>query len=620
MRKFILIFCFSISLQIGYAQYIDINIAKTVASSFLSSKQPITSHKIENVLTESYDNEIVFYVINFSDGGWVIVSNSYSTWPILGYGLKGEFKLDANLPPQLVDLLENYKEQIKESLLRQSTNILVLEKWSILEGSNSIKLYTPGTNLLNVPGRGEVIWEQEENYDGGCVPSYNKFCPSSDNDDCDCDHKPVGCGAIAMGQIMWYWEWPSSYNWLIMPNVLRNSTPIEEGDEIARLLRDCGNKADMTYWCSGSWTTVNNIEDAFKEFNYKGVEKRVRGDWRDDVWMQIIRNEIDCERPVFYRGDKSDLSTDKHFFVIDGYDVQDANHFHINWGWGGSYNGYYYLGDLTPGNSNYNKNQMAVIGISPSCSVILNDITDVNYISVTDTKLEYARNSISLPSSGKSLTVQSGGDLTLSAGNFITLNSGFSVESGGAFEAFITSFNNCSNDCGLQLMHIDNAIIKGLDNFYGWFEIRAMNSNSYEFIVLNRWGNIVFQGAGLLENNVTTTIWKGEGADMEGVYVGALTLRNNCGERVFKNQNITVIFQDTKSIIIDSADNNREAKIFVENKIADSSNSNSKAIYVCSNDFELFPIPNDGLLHLKTNSNCLPYSITILNSRSLIRF
>ncbi|MGD9581550.1 MAG: hypothetical protein AB7V50_09265, partial [Vampirovibrionia bacterium] len=39
--------------------------------------------------------------------------------------------------------------------------------------------------------------------------------------------------------------------------------------------------------------------------------------------------------------------------------------FHFNWGWSGSYNGYYTLSSLTPGSSNYTLNQAAVIGFEP---------------------------------------------------------------------------------------------------------------------------------------------------------------------------------------------------------------------------------------------------------------
>src|SRR5690606_2626801 len=144
---------------------------------------------------------------------------------------------------------------------------------------------------------------------------------------CECEHKPVGCGALAMGQIMWKWQWPQTYNWSNMMNTLHEN----DTDDIPRLLADCGGKANMNYWwCDGAWTTTNNLVDAFVDFNYKAVDKRVKNDWPNDVWIQIIRNEIDCERPVLYRGggviDPGDWGN-VHYFVIDGYSQDDFNFF-----------------------------------------------------------------------------------------------------------------------------------------------------------------------------------------------------------------------------------------------------------------------------------------------------
>lgn len=186
-KKYLILFLLFVLLQTGFSQSVDIETAKTVAINFLSSKQSPTSNKINNVLTETYNSETVFYVVNFTNGGWVLISASNSTWPILGYGTKGEFKLDNNKPSQLIDLLDNYKAQIKASSQLKSADIQVSEKWGSLEKGNSLKsliVYTPGTNLLNVPGRGEVIWGQDYNNDGGCTPSYHKYCPSGTGDLC----------------------------------------------------------------------------------------------------------------------------------------------------------------------------------------------------------------------------------------------------------------------------------------------------------------------------------------------------------------------------------------------------------------------------------------------------
>ena len=91
--------------------------------------------------------------------------------------------------------------------------------------------------LLDLP-KGYPIWKQAKNNDNGdsyaqCDPSYNKLTPYTDIND-NCDHSPLGCGAIAMGEIMYYWEWPLNYNWNNIPFQLLHTTPYDEYTEIQK--------------------------------------------------------------------------------------------------------------------------------------------------------------------------------------------------------------------------------------------------------------------------------------------------------------------------------------------------------------------------------------------------
>ena len=181
-----------------------------------------------------------------------------------------------------------------------------IRRWEalLIDPPARLKSYTPGTSLL-IMDKGSVRWGQGENNSGGCNFSYNAYCPIGN---CDCSHKLTGCGPVAMGQIMWYWEWPKNYNWDIIPERLTNYSSAVEEDEIARLLDDCGDAANKGYIGCSTWTTVNNIESALKNnFLYKAVDKHVRDDWPGESWLDLMRAEIDAERPVIYRGDKSDF-------------------------------------------------------------------------------------------------------------------------------------------------------------------------------------------------------------------------------------------------------------------------------------------------------------------------
>ncbi len=52
-----------------------------------------------------------------------------------------------------------------------------------------------------------------------------------------------------------------------------------------------------------------------------------------------------------------------HAFVCDGY--QTGNYYHFNWGWSGSYDGYFYTDNLSPGGSNFNLAQEVIINGFP---------------------------------------------------------------------------------------------------------------------------------------------------------------------------------------------------------------------------------------------------------------
>lgn len=73
-----------------------------------------------------------------------------------------------------------------------------------------------------------------------------------------------------------------------------------------------------------------------------------------EQWSEMLREEIDNNRPVIYCG-TSDRDNG-HAFVVDGY---SDNRFSINWGWGGSYNGFFMLGLFQPNENhgNYHINQ-----------------------------------------------------------------------------------------------------------------------------------------------------------------------------------------------------------------------------------------------------------------------
>jgi hypothetical protein len=154
----------------------------------------------------------------------------------------------------------------------------------------------------------------------------------------------------------------SSYNWAAMPNSINSSN-----SAIANLLYDCAVSVDMDFGTDGSGAPSLSAVGAFVNyFNYSSSAQMImKSNYTDADWKTAIVAELDASRPVYYRGEDSG-NTAGHAFVCDGY--QGTEYFHFNFGWSGSYDGYFYLSSLSPSSYNFTFDQGAIIGITPSNS------------------------------------------------------------------------------------------------------------------------------------------------------------------------------------------------------------------------------------------------------------
>ena len=607
------------------ADPVNIETAKKVAKNYMDDKIPNRTNTIKSLFNETYNGEIVYYVVNFEEGGWVMVSADDNTVPVLGFSFEGTALKNTAKPPAYEAWVNNYKEQVFNARSLKERSQEVKDKWDNL--INPLKLkslqynYTPGTPLLDVPGRGEVQWGQTRNNDGGCSPSYNEFCPDRDCDDACHDRASAGCGAVALGQIMWYWQWPDnssyrSYDWTLMPNVLLNSSSNAEGDEIAHLLRDIGDASNMHYWCAGAWATTDNLVDALKKFKYKKAEKKVRSHFNfGDVWGDLLRAEVDAGRPVLYKGgnvvDLDDLPDELgavHYFVLDGYSASDPDYFHFNFGWPHKdcNLSYHYISDLTPdddGTDEYNKHQRAIIGISPTCSEAPYNINDVDYSTVTDFKHEQARHNITLPANGESLTVEEGGKLILTAGNSIRLTSGMSAEPGSYFRADIRDLS--FSQSGINVTFWPEGFTPNGDGFNDELCYEVHNANTWEFHAFNSSDQIIFQSTGTITEH-TCCVWDGTNACSPCNYRCIIRFRNSCGEMLGNEHMVNVFVGSNKKSVL----TNKTKSIKNKDGIT---TLNEPTI-------NIYPNPTNGLFIIKLQNTQLPVNIEVQNIEGIVLY
>jgi hypothetical protein len=337
------------------------------------------------LLSGSKEEQNLFYVFNVNENdGFVIVSADDNALPVIGYALKGNYNGE-NLPPALQGLLERRAEEITELMHKPSIAVIeVKNEWTLLLGQNlsrNFKSFTAVNPLMS------TTWNQ--------APYYNDLCPYDYNYN---ELTVTGCPATAMAQIMKYWNYPTNgtsyhsynsesygtlsanfgattYDWNNMPNSLSGSN-----NAIAQLMFHCGVAVEMQYGVAATGGSGGYVieaqspiqhccEYAFKTyFGYKStLQGLFREDYNDATWIQMLKADLDAGRPIQYAGFGQGGG---HTWVCDGYD--NSNFFHMNWGWGGVYDGYYSLNDLSPGtggagggSGSFNSGQQALIGIEP---------------------------------------------------------------------------------------------------------------------------------------------------------------------------------------------------------------------------------------------------------------
>ena len=215
----------------------------------------------------------------------------------------------------------------------------------------------------------------------------------------------VGCCAVASGQVMYYW-WSQNYkrgcNFVPTYTTLTNKYKVDSlpartsfdfknmttgapktaksKEAVATFLEYVGKAMQSDYTPSGTGVPPKvmtaTLKDSLKMG--KGI-KMIYASQGAFAFEEAVYQELAHGRAVIMCGYHTNGG---HAFVCDGYRVSDGK-FHFNWGWGGSYNGWFAMSALNPTAANtYNSNKIATIGIKPD--YILGDVNGDGEINVTD--------------------------------------------------------------------------------------------------------------------------------------------------------------------------------------------------------------------------------------------
>ena len=372
-KKFIILQIVSLLIVFSaYAGPVDENTAKNVAKNFYYEMIPdsknLTYSEVKPELVYTCTEGIlpIYYIFNINQNdGFVIISADDDAYPVLGCSFTGKYLEGIEQPPNFVEWMNNYKEQI------------LFVKNNSLEADETIELAWLNYNSNNPSVKGVLSVDPllTSTWNQGCY--YNELCPIDYAG--PCDHVWAGCVATAMGQVMKYHNHPeqgtgsfsyncppygtlsadfgaTTYDWASMPNSISSNN-----DAIATLLYHCGVGVCMDYGPDGSgagFTTIRSALIYYFSYSSSAIGK-YKSNYSTTEWESLLKDELDASRPLIYVG----FGSGGHAFVCDGY--QGSNHFHFNWGWSGYYDGYFYVSSLNPGGSNFTEDQAAVIGVEP---------------------------------------------------------------------------------------------------------------------------------------------------------------------------------------------------------------------------------------------------------------
>lgn len=334
--------------------------------------------------------------------GFVIVAKDDVAWPILGFSDEEEFN-PTNVSPEARYWLNGFAREISVAKKQKSpSSPQVQQQWTALINGDPIATKTADAVEALMTTR----WNQS--------PNYNNLCPY---DRRARDNAPTGCLATALAQVMRKWEYPTHgygshsytyegsianpswsfgtqsadfantiYEWDSMPNYIMARTSDACINAIATLMYHTGVALDMNYDINGSGAYMLNENVTFdpslglstdiaaenaipRYFNYGWDEAALRQEYEDSVWIEMLKESIASGHPIPYGGfefNAAGACISGHAFVFDGYDNTDK--FHVNWGWGGSCNGYFPISALNPNGTQagtFNDRQGAIIGMEP---------------------------------------------------------------------------------------------------------------------------------------------------------------------------------------------------------------------------------------------------------------
>ncbi len=350
-----------------YTASVDRNITDKVVLNL--NKQYNTSlnksnYTINNIEIIKEQETIVMYAYHLNPTGFVLVSATDKANPIIGYSFDSNLKLN-DTPDNFTYFINKQKSHLFDIINTNSGRLPeVVNEWNLYTVNDyQNREYRNVSPLIDAEFDQSGSWNNTLTAETGF-------------------NGPVGCVAVAMAQVMYYWGYPEQgqgSNTYIEDDLgelsVDFSTAFYDFDNMAPtyatnpsrlLLYHSGVAVNMDYDNSGSGAQCEGVypsaEYAMETFfKYSSDVNNADGDIIDNIteFRNILKDQLDYGKPILFSGFCDSYGNGGHAWNVDGY---QNNNLHCNWGWGGYNNGYFNLTTM----GGFDTWQNALIDLIPS--------------------------------------------------------------------------------------------------------------------------------------------------------------------------------------------------------------------------------------------------------------
>ncbi len=297
---------------------------------------------------ESQQTAPVMHVINYEDGGFVIIAGDKRLNPILAHSDSGNFpSVDENEMPYGLSLWIKHQEEIVQFYNKNDMEQMpdVKATWDNLMGietasTKAVPIIPPCQDeeeewITNVGPFLSTQWGQDFGYNDmlGLMNCNGTI-----------DHYLSGCVTTAVAQVLRFYEHPTSYNW---SNMQRYRTSVQQ------LYKDIFDNfaslgAIQSISCTGTAIRIAYIDDLFRAWGYNCTGPTSYNYFN-------VKEILSAGRPVI-------ACDNNHCWVYDGcrqwYVCSNGTRagylqFHVNWGSNGNYDAWYSFDQINFGSETH---------------------------------------------------------------------------------------------------------------------------------------------------------------------------------------------------------------------------------------------------------------------------